>query len=115
MASQYSLAQVLSAGALAGLGSMPQMTRDQVASLQFHAVSCRPTLWTAPSMGEMCAMESSVGTLLTGSTLNSMARSDSSLTKSPFQYHCKPLGRSGSNRPCRTGNGMGPIQSRMGG
>jgi Salmonella virulence plasmid 65kDa B protein len=38
----------------------------------------------------------------------SIAWSESSLTKSPFQYHCKPVGSNGSNRPCRAGKGMGP-------
>ena len=44
----------------------------------------------------------------------SIASSVSAFTKSPFQYHCSPFGKSGSNRPCIAGNGIALIQLKSG-
>ena len=49
--SQYALAQLFNAGALAGSGSMAAITMDQVASRAPHGVSPDPTACTALSMG----------------------------------------------------------------
>ena len=38
----------------------------------------------------------------------SMAWSVSDFTKSPFQYHCRPFGKNGSNRPLIAGSGISP-------
>ena len=45
----------------------------------------------------------------------SIASSGSDFTKSPFQYHCRPFGKNGSNSACIAGNGIGPIQLKIGG
>ena len=36
-------------------------------------------------------------------------------TKSPFQYHCRPFGKNGSNSDWIAGNGIAPIQLKIGG
>ena len=45
----------------------------------------------------------------------SIASSGRDFTKSPFQYHCRPFGKNGSNNVCIAGNGIAPIQLKMGG
>src|SRR4051795_12093717 len=44
----------------------------------------------------------------------SMAASGSDFTKSPFQYHCRPFGKNGSNSPLIAGIGIVPIQLKSG-
>src|SRR4029453_15604612 len=44
----------------------------------------------------------------------SIASSESDFTKSPFQYHCRPFGKNGSNSPLIAGIGIMPIQSKSG-
>jgi hypothetical protein len=44
----------------------------------------------------------------------SMASSGRVFTKSPFQYHCRPLGKNGSKSACMAGNGISPIQLKSG-
>src|SRR6185436_8794638 len=44
----------------------------------------------------------------------SMAASGRDFTKSPFQYHCRPLGKNGSNRALIDGKGISLIQLKIG-
>src|SRR5438128_2665682 len=59
--------------------------------------------------------DNSLGALAACAIWVAMASSGSDLTKSPFQYHCRPLGSSGSNSACKAGNGITPIQLKIGG
>ena len=59
--------------------------------------------------------DSSLGVLAASSIWAAIASSDSSSTKSPLQYICRPGGSSGSNMACTAGNGIMPIQSSAGG
>ena len=70
---------------------------------------------TAPSMGYRCITHNSVGALAASAMCTSIASSESVCTKSPFQYHCSPLGKNGSNIALIAGNGISPIQLKIGG
>src|SRR5260221_12069150 len=91
------------------------MTIDHVESRVFHAVASLGTRWTAPSIGYRCISDSSLGALAACAMCISIASSGRDFTKSPFQYHCSPFGKNGSNNVWIDGNGISPIQLKIGG
>jgi hypothetical protein len=58
--------------------------------------------------------DSSLGALAACAMWVSIASSGKDFTKSPFQYHCRPFGKNGSKSACIAGNGIVPIQLKMG-
>src|SRR5207248_6437313 len=107
--------QVFRSSACFGSLLIPAITIEKDASRVFHAVASFGTRRTAPSIGYRCIKHNSLGAVAARLIWVSMASSGSDLTKSAFQYHCRPFVKNGSKSACIAGNGISPIQLKIGG
>src|SRR5512132_3006891 len=91
---------------------MAAMTMEYDASRVDHAVASLATRRTAPSIGYRCMRQNGLGASAACAMCTSIAWSLSDFTKSPFQYHCRPFGKNGSNKLLIAGIGIMPVQSK---